>query len=273
MTWTSLGYRKARRVLHVVVWLALPIATIFLLMKMAGAQTPVANDVNIAAAADMEPVFGVIGPIFEKKYGMHLKISYASSAVLSQQIQQGSPADIFFSADYYFAEQLVASNLTTTRQPTPYANGLLVLYFRNDSPLKPITIDTLSRKDLTAVAVANPDKAPYGRAGVAALKHMKLWDNIAPHIVQAESVAQAGQFALSGNAQLALISQTLAVSPKYKAEGSFVLFPLDQYPQIQQCAVILKAGKNPDGAHRLLTFMLTDEIQEDMVKLGLRSVH
>jgi molybdate transport system substrate-binding protein len=193
--------------------------------------------------------------------------------VLSQQIQQGSPADIFFSADYYFAEQLVAAKLTTTQAPEPYAKGVLVLYYRNDSPLKPITLDTLSRKDLQAVAVANPDKAPYGRAAVAALKYMKLWDNVAPHIVQAESVAQAGQFALSGNAQLALISQTLAISPKYKTEGSFVLLPLSQYPEISQTAVIMKASKNQDGAHRLLTFMLTDEIQDDMVKLGLRSVH
>ena len=256
-------------------WLALPVLIILWLMRTAGAQTvpaQVANDVNVAAAADMEPVFAAVGPLFEKQTGLHLKISFASSATLAQQIQQGSPADIFFSADFFFAEQLVASNLTENRKPTPYAKGLLVLYARNDSPLKPLSVDLLQSKDLKAVAIANPDRAPYGRAAVAALKQMKLYDNVAPHIVQAESVAQAAQFALSGNAELALISQTLAVSPKYKAAGSFALVPFSQYPEISQCAVILKGGKNVEGAHRLLNFMLSNQVQTHLKDLGLQAV-
>ena len=218
----------------------------------------------------MEPVFQVFGPIFEKKSGLKLKVSFASSATLAEQIQQGSPADIFFSADFYFAEQVVSANLTTTKKPTQYAKGILVLYTRNDSRFKPLTLDSLSRTDLKAVAVANPDRAPYGRAGVAALKQMKLWDNVSPHIVQAESVAQAAQFALSGNAELALISRTTAMSPKYKAAGNFILMPLDQYPVINQTAVILKNGKNIEGANKLLKFMLSDEVQNNLPKLGLQ---
>ena len=273
MTWTSLGYRKARRALKLLIWIALPALTIFWLVRAASSQTPAApKELNVAAAADMEPVFAAIGPIFEKRNRTRLRISYASSAVLSQQIQNGSPTDIFFSADYYFAEQLVAANLTDSRKPTPYAKGLLVLYLRKDSPLKPITIDTLARKDLKAVAVANPDKAPYGRAAIAALRQMKFYDNVAPHFVQAESVAQAAQFALSGNADLALISQTLAMSPKYKAQGDYILFPPSQYPTIQQCAVVLKASKNLDGAHRLLAFMLSDEVQTHLKDLGLQTI-
>ena len=191
---------------------------------------------------------------------------------MSQQLQNGAPADIFFSADFYFAEQLVTSGLTQTMEPQPYAKGLLVLWSRKDSRFKPLSINDLSRKDLKSVAVADPDKAPYGRAALAALKKMGLFANVQPHIVQAESVGQAGQFALSGNAELAIVSETLAVSPKYRAEGNYVLFPLSQYPDIRQCAVFLKAGKNLDGAHRLLKFMLSDEVQQNLTKLGLQPV-
>ncbi len=101
---------------------------------------------------------------------------------------------------------------------------------------------------------------------------MNFFANVQPHIVQAESVAQAAQFALTGNAELALISQTIAMSPKYRNEGTFVLFPLTQYPDIRQCAVILKAGANRDGAHRLLSFMLSDQVQQNLPKLGLQAV-
>ena len=236
------------------------------------AATAQANVVNVAAAADMQPVFEVAGPIFEQKTGLKLKISYGSSATLSQQLQNGMPADIFFSADFYFAEQVVTSNKTEGKNPEPYAKGLLVLWAAKNSRFKPLSLEDLSRTDLKAVAVADPDKAPYGRAAIAALKKMKLYDNVAPHIVQAESVGQAAQFALSGNADLAIISETLAVSPRYRAEGNFVLFPLSQYPDIRQCAVFLKAAKNPDGAHRLLKFMLSDEVQGNLTKLGLQPV-
>lgn len=229
------------------------------------------NVVRVSAAADMEPVFQAVGPIFERKTGLKLKVSFGSSAALSQQLQNGSPADIFFSADFYFAEQLVAANLTETKQPTPYADGLLVLWARKDTRFKPLSIDVLERKDLRSVAVANEDRAPYGRAAIAALKKMGYYPNVQPHIVEAETVGQAAQFALSGNAELALMSQTIAMSSKYRNEGSFVLFPLSQYPTIRQCAVVLKSATNRDGAHRLLNFMLSDEVQGNLPKLGLQA--
>ncbi|SEC40362.1 molybdate ABC transporter substrate-binding protein [Terriglobus roseus] len=228
--------------------------------------------VTVSAAADMEPVLQVVGPIFEQKTGLKLKVSFASSATLAQQIQNGAPADIFFSADFYFAEQVVADGLTETKSPIPYAKGLLVLWTRKGSRFSPLSIDALSRKDLGPVAVANPDRAPYGRSAVIVLKRMKLWDNVAPHIVQAESVAQAGQFALSGNAELAMMSQTIAMSPAYRDKGTFVLFPFSQYPEIIQSAVILKKGANVEGAHKLLNFVLSDQVQQNLSKLGLQAV-
>ena len=267
MTWIRTGYRKACCSLLLMTSL---LACAGLLQRTAGAQDKV---VQVAAAADMEPVMQVIGPIFERKTGLKLKVSFASSAALSQQLQNGSPADIFLSADFYFAEQLVAANLTDSKQPTPYANGLLVLWSRKDSRFKPLSIDVLERKDLKSVALANPDRAPYGRAAVAVLKKTNVWNNVAPHIVQAETVAQAAQFALSGNAELALVSQTLAMSPKYRDVGEFVLFPLSQYPAIRQCAVVMKAGANREGAHRLLSFILSDEVQNNLPKLGLQAAH
>ncbi|WP_083347054.1 molybdate ABC transporter substrate-binding protein [Terriglobus roseus] len=231
------------------------------------------KEVIVAAAADMEPVLTAYSPLFEKQTGLKLKISYASSAAVLQQIQNGSPADIFFSADFFFAEQAVASGLTMQKAPAPYAKGMLGIWTRNDSRIKPLTIDVLSRKDIGPVAVANPDRAPYGRAAIAALKKLNVYANVSPHIVQADSVAQAGQFALSGNAEVAFISRTMAVTSKYKDAGQFVLIPFGQYPEIIQTAVILKNGANHEGAHLLLNFILSDKIQSDLQTKGLERVN
>ncbi len=230
------------------------------------------GEVTVFAAADMQPVLEVLGPYFERRTGIKLKVSYGASATLAEQIVNGAPADIFFSADFVFAEHVVAANLADAVNPTPYAKGLLVLWERNDSRFKPLSLDTLARKDLKSVAIANADRAPYGRAAVSALKKMGYFPNVAPHLVEAESVGQAAQFALSGNAELAFLSQTIAMSPKYKATGSFVLFPLSVYPDIRQCAVVMKASSHREQAHVLLNYITSDEIQNHLPELGLQKI-
>lgn len=226
-------------------------------------------ELHVAAASDMHPVLDIIGPMFEKKTGTHLIISYGASATLSHQIVNGSPTDIFFSADYVFAERVVAAGLGDSKNAIPYAKGALVLWIRKPIPA---SLDLLQHKDLKTIAIANPDTAPYGRAAEFALKKMKLYDSLSPKFVTAENVMQAAQFAESGNAQIALISETIASSPKFKAEGSYALFPLYAYPDIRQCAVILKASSNRDAAHALLDFVLSKEIQDNLEKVGLSPV-
>lgn len=231
------------------------------------------GELTVLAAADMQPVFEVLGPYFERRTGIKLKISYGSSAILAGQALNGAPVDIFFSADYVYAERLVAAGLTDTHDPTAYAKGLLVLWARNDSRFKPLNLDVLARKDLQSVAIANPDHAPYGRAALAAIKKLNYYNNIAPHLVQAESVGQAAQFALTGNAELALISETIALSPKYKSTGNYVLFPLEVYQDIRQCAVVIKNSPRRNEAHILLNYIISDEIQLHLPELGLQRVH
>ncbi len=224
------------------------------------------------AAADMQPVLEVLGPYFERRTGIKLKVSYGSSSALSEQVLNGAPADLFLSADYSFAERVVAAGKADAKDPTPYAKGILVLWKRNDLNVNPFTLDVLDRKDLKTVAVANQDHAPYGRAAMAALQKLKYLPNVQPHLVVAESVGQAAQFALSGNAQFALISQTIAFSPQYRSSGIGILFPLESYQDIRQCAVVMKDGKHRNEAHILLNYLTSDEIQQHLPALGLQRI-
>ena len=231
-----------------------------------------AAEVTVFAAADMQPVLEVLGPYFERRTGIKLKVSYGSSAALSEQIVNGAPADLFLSADFTFAERVVAAGKADAINPVPYAQGVLVLWERKDGPFQPLNLDVLKRGDLKSVAVANPDHAPYGRAAIAAIKKMDYFPNVAPHLVQAESVGQAAQFALSGNAQLALMSQTIAMSGKYKDAGTFVLFPPVTYLEIRQCGVVMQNAKHRNEAHILLNYLTSDPIQQHLPELGLRPI-
>ena len=142
-----------------------------------------------------------------------------------------------------FPEKIVAADLADTSEPIPYARGTLVLWARKDSPLQPLTQNTLRDGKFASLAIANPDHAPYGRAAVAALTWMKLYDTVKPKIVQAENIAQTAQFVESGNAQLGLISLTSASTPHMQEIGTFVRVPPEAYPEIRQCAVVMKKSR------------------------------
>ena len=211
----------------------------------------------------------VLAAQYEKAKGVKLIISYGSSATLTQQILNGAPFDIFFSADYTFPERIVASNLADDKVPTPYAHGTLVLWARKDSPFQPLNGNTLDDKRITSIAIADPEHAPYGRAAVSALTRMKLYDQLKPHLVLAENVAQAGQFVESGNAQLGLISLTAASTDHFKQVGSYILIPTSTYPQIRQCAVIMEKSDRKPLAHQFLDWFLSPDVQNQLPDFGL----
>ena len=66
------------------------------------------------------------------------------------------------------------------------------------------------------------------------------------------------------------MSETIAMSPKYRSTGTFVLLPLATYPDIRQCAVVMKKGAHREQAHVLLNYMTSDEIQNHLSELGLQ---
>ena len=211
----------------------------------------------------------VLAQIYEQKTGVKLKVSTGASGMMTTQIENGAPADLFLGADFTYPEKLVADKLADTKAPIAYARGTLVLFARKDSPLQPLDLDKLRDPRAQKVAIADETHAPYGRAAINALTKLGYIDSVRPRLVIAENVSQAGQFVESGNAQLGLISLTLASSERYKQIGTYVTVPPSQYPEIRQCAVILAKG-NTVEAHNFLNWLLSPDIQAKLPNVGLR---
>jgi molybdenum ABC transporter, periplasmic molybdate-binding protein len=272
-SWFQLGYRTLRGQPKAAGvergwWLAL-IALIG--CGFAHAQ-PAAKELHVAAAADLQPVLPVLAERYEKATGTKIVASYGSSSTLATQILNGAPVDLFLSADFVFPEKIVAAGLADGTAPTQYAKGTLVLWARKDSPLQPISLDTLMDKRVASVAIANDLHAPYGQAAVAALKRMHMYDQVKPHLVIAENISQAAQFVESGNAQLGMISLTAASSSRFQTEGTFVRVPTSSYAPLVQCAVVIAKSKMRADAHAFLDWILKPEIQALMGTMGLEPV-
>jgi molybdate transport system substrate-binding protein len=143
---------------------------------------------------------------------------------------------------------------------------------RKDSHLVP-SLDLLRDSRLRRLAIANPERAPYGRAAVEALTTLKLYEALKPRLATAENIAQAAQFVDSGNADAGLISLTSALTPQLAASGSYFVIPRGLYQPIEQGAVIVSSTRQRAAVHKLLDYLLSATVQAQLAKGGLTPAH
>ena len=136
--------------------------------------------------------------------------------------------------------------------------------------MQPLSIDSLRSPSLRTVAVANAEHAPYGRAAKAALQKLGLTDALKSKLVVAENIAQAAQYADSGNADVGLISLTSALTPRLSADGKYIAMPEDSYPPLLQGAIVIK-GPAAAQAHQFLDFLLSPAIRKQLAERGLKA--
>jgi molybdate transport system substrate-binding protein len=231
------------------------------LLVLFTASFATAQEIIVAAAADMSAALPELAAAYTKKTGQAIKLSFGASGNLTNQIRNGAPFDIFFSADEQYPQQLIAEGLASKDTLYRYAVGRLVLWVPTDSPLdlSKLGSNALLDPSVKKISIANPATAPYGRAAEAALKHFGIYDQVASRLVLGENVSQAAQFVESGNAQAGLIALSHALAPAMKDKGRYWPVPLDVYPTLNQAAVVLSRSKQQDTARKFLEFMRTSE--------------
>jgi molybdate transport system substrate-binding protein len=229
-----------------------------------------AQEITVAAAADMSSALPQLVEAYTKKTGQTVKLSFGASGNLTNQIRNGAPFDVFFSADEEYPQQLIAEGLASKSTLYRYAVGRLVLWVPSDSPLdlSKLGIKALLDPSVKKISIANPATAPYGRAAAATLRHFGIYDKVSSRLVVGENISQAAQFVESGNAQAGLIALSHALAPAMKDKGRYWTVPLDAYPTLKQAAVMLSKSKQADAARRFLDFLRTPEAAALLTNYG-----
>ena len=167
-------------------------------------------------------------------YTGDVQFIFASSGKIYAQILHGAPYDMFFSADTFKPEKLYENNLTQSNKPFIYAVGQIALlsFDKNEFP---ITLNSL--KKASAVALANPRLAPYGRAAKQVLdsKHFQQKRKL----IFAENITQTFNFVSSNNISFGFvaISQIQNLSPE-----QYWIIPNEYYEPVKQAAVVIKSS-------------------------------
>jgi molybdate transport system substrate-binding protein len=242
----------------------------FLVLSLAAIAS--AQDLKVAAASDLSAAMQKLGPAFTRQTGVQLKFSFGSSGNFFAEIRNGAPFDVFLSADRSYPETLEGTG-KVDRGTTFYARGKLVVWVPNRFSLEPSAdnLKVLTSSNVSKIAIANPDHAPYGRAAVAAMVHFKVYDQVKPKLVLGENISQTAQFAQSGNADVGLIALSLALSDTMKKSGRYAVLAPDSYPALDQVAVVLRSSQNKEAAHRFVEFLVSPAAQKILSEYGFET--
>ncbi len=220
---------------------------------------------KIATAANMQLAMDSITSVFTEIHEIKCDVTSNSSGMLTAQIQNGAPFDLFVSANMRYPNELIKSGFGDS--VSVYAYGRLALIYskgkKYNSPNE-LLIDSKIKR----IGVPDSKTAPYGIAAESFLKKSGIRSKIEEKIIIGESVGQVNQYIKTNAVDAAFTSYSFV--NKFQKGHQVMEIDSKFYPEIKQGALILKSGKknHPEESKTFLDFLSSDECREILVHFG-----
>src|ERR1051325_7888691 len=232
--------------------------------RQAPITTSPSDEITVAAASDLTPAFEEIGRAFESTYKTKVVFVFGSTGMLTRQIENGAPVDLFAAASMSYIDELDQKGLIISDSKAIYARGRITLWTPSDSTLRLEGINDLVRPEVTRIAIANPDHAPYGLAARQALESAGIWESVKPKLVYGDNIRQTLQYAQTGNVEVAIV----ALSLSKESHGRWSLIPEELHKPLDQGLGIIKTTKKEQSARAFATFLTGPQGRAIMEKYG-----
>jgi len=170
--------------------------------------------------------------------------------MLSQQIENGGPFDLFLAADTeHIGNHVLPDSIHI------YAQGRLVLFAPRRPDIR--SLADLARRDVKKIAIAKPELAPYGRASVEALQSLHLWQTVEPKVIYGQNISAVLQFVDSSNVDAAFTALALVTD----RTGNIIPVPPELHQPIDQALAIPRSSAHAEAARRAAQWVLSPEAQ------------
>jgi len=253
-----------RKFPHPLVVFLLLLGTLIFSCACRNASKSATAEITVAAASDLTPAFEEIGRAFEAANKTKVVFVFGSTGLLTRQIENGAPFDVFAAANVSFIDQLEKKGLIVPDTKRIYARGRITMWTTANSGLKIDKIQDLTLPEVQRIAIANPDHAPYGLAAREALETAGIWETLRPKLVYADNIRQTLQYAETGNVEVAILALSLSVQSK----GRWVLIPEELHKPLDQGMGVIKSTQNEPAARAFADFVNGTQGREILKKYG-----
>ena len=204
---------------------------------------------TVFAAASLKEALDDAAAAYRKQTGVPVRVSYAASSALARQIEQGAPADVFFSADLEWMDYLQQRNrLDVATRRSLLGNRLVLIAPRASKAQvdlkRPATL--LAALGDGRLAVGQTRTVPAGKYAKASLESLSLWNGVRPRLAESESVRAALMLVARGETPLGIVYASDA-----KAEPGVrvvATFPEDSHPPIVYPVAALRGARAAQAA-------------------------
>jgi molybdate transport system substrate-binding protein len=164
----------------------------------------------VSAAASLQDALNEITTAFEDE-NPNVKINYnfGASGSLQQQIFQGAPVDLFFSAAEDKFDQLVEEGLIETENGIDLLGNEIVLVVPKDSNKGISTFEDIGKAE--KISIGTPESVPAGKYAKETLENLNIWKSIERKTVFAKDVRQVLTYVETGNVDAGIVYKTDAL--------------------------------------------------------------
>src|SRR5499425_3472351 len=225
-----------------------------------------AEEIIMSAAASLTEVLKEISAGYQSKSKNTVRFNFGPSSGLARQIEEGAPADIFFSADLPQMEALQKKNLIEPGTQKNLLSNQLVIIVPADSKLAISSPKDLLKAEVKKIALAEPSSVPVGVYSSKYLTDEGLWEQVKAKIVPVQDVRATLASVESGNVEAGFVYKTdAAVSNKVRIVYEV---PLDKGPKIIYPVAVVKESKQKNAARDFLSYLVTPGSKELFKKYG-----
>lgn len=224
---------------------------------------------RVAAAASLTDALNEIGRLYVAAGHPKPEFNFASSAILARQIEQGSPTDLFVSADEPWMDYVAEKQLIDPTTRASFLSNKLVLIAPTDRPLDVSVAKDMKLKAALKggkLAMGDPDSVPAGKYGKAALESLGVWASVETSVARADNVRAALLLVERGEANAGIVYATdqMSAGDKVKLVGEF---PADSHPPITYPLAVVKGGRDAE-ARAFAAFLQGPEASAVFGRLG-----
>jgi molybdate transport system substrate-binding protein len=225
-----------------------------------------AAELTVHAAASLTEAMQEIGAAYEKESGDKLQFNFGASSMLARQIEEGAPADLFFSADEAKMDALEKKGLLLPGTRRSLLSNVLVIVVPADASSAPKSAADLAKPEFKKLALAEPQTVPVGIYAREYLQKLGLWDAVKEKVVPTENVRGTLAAVESGNVDTGIVYKTDSlISKKVKVA---VEIPAAEGPKISYPVAVLKSAKQPERAKNFATYLASPTARSIFEKFG-----
>lgn len=226
------------------------------------AQTPL----TVSAAISLTNAMQEIKALYQSSNpNVNITYNFGASGALQQQIQQGAPVDVFFSAATKQMDALQQKNLLDPGTRRNLLTNRLVLITPTNA--KALTsFQALTGDQVKQIAIGEPKSVPAGQYAQELLTNLKIFDSIKSKLVYGNNVRQVLTYVETGNVDAGIVYITDAKESKSVRVAATAQENL--HSPIVYPVAVLRDSKNVTASREFVQFLSGTQARTIFEKYG-----